>query len=60
LQALGVVKTSFVGTADNLADMLTKPVSVRILIAFNNFIFGRGTIIYCVDRVRTIQNENYF
>jgi hypothetical protein len=60
LQALGVVKTSFVGTADNLADLLTKPVSVRIIIRFNNFIFGRGTIIYCVDRVRTIQNENYF
>jgi hypothetical protein len=59
LQMLGVVKTSFIGTADNLADILTKPVSVKILIHFNNLIFGRGTIVYCVELVRTIQNENY-
>jgi hypothetical protein len=60
LQAIGVVKTSFIGTADNLADMLTKPVGVRILSAFNKFIFGRGMIIHCLDRVRTTINENYF
>jgi hypothetical protein len=59
LQMLGVVKTSFIGTADNLADILTTPVSVKILIHFNNLIFGRGTIVYCVELVRTIQNENY-
>jgi hypothetical protein len=60
LQEVGVVKTSFIGTADNVADVLTKPVSVRILMAFNSLIFGHGTINYCVDKVRTIENENYY
>ena len=52
---LGVVKTSFIGTADNLADILIKPVSVKIL--FNNLIFGRGTIVYCVALVRTVEQS---
>jgi len=60
LQALGVVVTMYIGTKDNLADLLTKPVSVKIIIDFNHFIFGRGTIIYNVNLVRTITNENYY
>ncbi len=60
LQEIGVVKTSFISTTENLADIFTKPVSVRILIGFNNYIFGRGTISCCVDKVRTIENEYYF
>jgi hypothetical protein len=60
LQALGVVVTVFIGTSDNIADILTKPVSVKIMIHFDHFIFGRGTIIYNMNLVRTITNENYY